>query len=66
MGTPPALVERFNAALNRAMESPEVSEKFSQLGLSFNRNNPADFAAFLRAEVPKWSAVVKSSGAQAN
>ena len=66
LGTPPAVIERFNAALNRAMESPEVSEKFIQLGLSFSRNNPAEFAAFLRTEVPKWSAVVKSSGAQAN
>jgi len=66
LGTPPAVIERFNAALNRAMESPEVTEKFTQLGLAYTRNNSAEFGAFLRTEVPKWAAVVKSSGAQAN
>ena len=66
MGTPPAVIERFNAALNRAMESPEVTEKFTQLGLASTRNTSAEFGTFLRAEVPKWAAVVKSSGAQAN
>jgi tripartite-type tricarboxylate transporter receptor subunit TctC len=66
MGTPPAVIERFNAALNRAMESPEVTEKFTQLGLASTRNTSAEFGAFLRTEVPKWAAVVKSSGAQAN
>ena len=66
VGTPPAVIERFNAALNRAMESPEVIEKFTQLGLASTRNTSAEFGTFLRAEVPKWAAVVKSSGAQAN
>ena len=65
-GTPAAVVERLNAAINRAMESPEVVERFTQLGMSSTPNNPADFNTFLRAEVPKWAAVVKSSGAKAD
>jgi tripartite-type tricarboxylate transporter receptor subunit TctC len=65
-GTPPAVVEKLNAALNRAMESPEVVEKFALLGMASTRNSTADFGNFLRAEVPKWSAVVKSSGAKAD
>ncbi len=66
LGTPPAIVDKLNAALNKAMESPEVVEKFAQLGLASTRNSEAEFGSFLKAEVPKWAAVVKSSGAKAD
>ena len=65
-GTPAAVVEKLNAALNRAMESPEVVEKFALLGMASTHNSTAEFNSFLRGEVPKWSAVVKSSGAKAD
>jgi tripartite-type tricarboxylate transporter receptor subunit TctC len=65
-GTPPAVVERLNAAINRAMESTEVVERFTQLGMASTSNSAAEFNTFLRAEVPKWAAVVKSSGAKAD
>ena len=65
-GTPTAIVEKLNAALNRAMESPEIIEKFAQLGMSSTHNSTAEFGNFLKSEVPKWSAVVKSSGAKAD
>jgi tripartite-type tricarboxylate transporter receptor subunit TctC len=64
-GTPTAVIEKLNAALNHAMESQDVVEKFTQLGMVSTRNSTAEFNSFLRAEVPKWSAVVKSSGAKA-
>ena len=66
LGTPPAIVEKLNAAINKAMESPEVVDKFAQLGLTSTRNSEVEFASFLRSEVPKWAAVVKSSGAKAD
>jgi len=66
VGTPPAIVERLNAAINQAMAAPDVVERFNQLGLASTRNTPAEFNTFLRAEVPKWAAVVKSSGAKAD
>ena len=65
-GTPPAVVEKLNAALNRAMESADTVEKFAQLGMASSHNSPSEFANFLKAEVPKWAAVVKSSGAKAD
>jgi tripartite-type tricarboxylate transporter receptor subunit TctC len=66
IGTPPAVVERLNNAINRAMESTEVMDRFTQLGMSSTSNSVAEFNTFLRAEVPKWAAVVKSSGAKAD
>lgn len=66
VGTPPSIVEKLNAALNRAMESADTVEKFAQLGMASNHNSTSEFGNFLKAEVPKWAAVVKSSGAKAD
>ncbi len=63
-GAPPAIVERFNADINRALEAADVKERFAQAGLEIVRYTSAEFGVFLKAEVPKWAAVVKSSGAK--
>jgi tripartite-type tricarboxylate transporter receptor subunit TctC len=64
VGTPHAVVEQMNAAINRAMEAPEAKEKFVLQGMESTRNTSAQFGAFLQAEVKKWAAVVVSSGAK--
>ncbi len=63
-GTPQALVDRINADINKAMESPESLEKFAGLGMESTRNTSSEFGRFLRDEVGKWAAVVKSTGAK--
>jgi tripartite-type tricarboxylate transporter receptor subunit TctC len=65
-GTPAEIVSRLNAELNRAFASPDVRDRLSALGLESRPNSPADFAAFLREEVPKWARAVKDSGAKAD
>jgi hypothetical protein len=64
VGTPPAVVEQMNTAINRAMEAPEAKEKFVLQGMESTRNTSAQFGTFLQAEVKKWAAVVVSSGAK--
>jgi tripartite-type tricarboxylate transporter receptor subunit TctC len=63
-GTPVAIVDRFNADINKALDTAEVKEKFAQAGLEIVRYTAAEFASFVKDEVPKWAAVVKSSGAK--
>jgi tripartite-type tricarboxylate transporter receptor subunit TctC len=63
-GTPTAIVERFNSDINKALEAPDVKERFAQAGLEILRLTPLEFSTFLKSEVPKWAAVVKSSGAK--
>jgi tripartite-type tricarboxylate transporter receptor subunit TctC len=63
-GTPAAIVERFNSDINKALDTPDVKERFAQAGLEIQRLTSAEFGTFLKAEVPKWAAVVKSSGAK--
>ena len=65
-GTPPEVINKLNAAINRAMASSEVVDRFAQLGMASTPNTGAEFGSFLKAEVPKWAAVVKSSGAKAD
>ncbi|NDD01627.1 MAG: tripartite tricarboxylate transporter substrate binding protein, partial [Betaproteobacteria bacterium] len=60
------VINKLNAAINRAMASSEVVDRFAQLGMASTPNTVAEFGSFLKAEVPKWAAVVKSSGAKAD
>jgi len=65
-GTPGEVVNRLNVEITRALESPDVKEKLTGLGFDVHRLNPAEFAAFVKAEVPKWAQAVKESGARAD
>jgi len=60
------LVNRINSEVTRALAAPEVRERRAILGLEWKPNTPAEFAAFLREEVPKWAKAVKDSGAKAD
>jgi tripartite-type tricarboxylate transporter receptor subunit TctC len=63
-GTPPAVVARLNAEINKAMALPDVVAKFAEQGLTARPNTAAEFTTFLRAEIPKWAKAVKDSGAK--
>ena len=60
------LVNRINSEVTRALAAPEVRDRLATLGLEWKPNTPAEFAAFLREEVPKWAKAVKDSGAKAD
>ena len=47
-GTPPAIVERLNMEINKAMEMPDVAAKFADQGLTSRRNTVAEFNTYLR------------------
>ena len=63
-GTPGAVMERFNAEINKIMEMPDVKAKFAEQGLTSRRNSSAEFATYLRSGIPKWAKAVKDSGAK--
>jgi len=60
-GTPPEAVARLSQALNAALAQPEVKEKFAGAGLDTVSSTPAEFAAFIRAEIVKWGKVAKEA-----
>jgi len=65
-GTSAEVVNRLNGEINRVVELPDVKDRLSQNGLTHKRNSPAEFAAFIREEIPKWAKAVKDSGAKAD
>jgi tripartite-type tricarboxylate transporter receptor subunit TctC len=63
-GTPPDIVTRWNAEVNRIMLSPEIQARLPNEGARFVPNTPEQFAAFVKSEIAKWAPVVKASGAR--
>jgi tripartite-type tricarboxylate transporter receptor subunit TctC len=65
-GTPKAVVTRLSEELKKAMELPQVKEKFAAQGFAASWGTPAEFGRFLQREVDKWTKTVKASGATVN
>ena len=62
-GTPPEVVQKLNAAMNKAFDKPQVKESYAKLGAVSEKNTPEQFGSFIKSEVTSWAPVVKSSGA---
>ena len=60
--TPPDVVRLLNAETNKALASPAVANKLSELGVVVTPGTPDQFAAFVNAQTELWSGVVKSAG----
>jgi len=60
--TPPAVVERLNAALVAELQEPSVVERIRTLGAEPMPQTPAEFSAFIVSEIDKWTKVVAASG----
>jgi len=63
-GTPPAIVERLNAAFNEALKSPELVASMAKLGFDPQVWSTQQYAAFLNEEMRRWPPLVKASGVQ--
>lgn len=60
-GLPPDLVRRLHAETARAFDSPDVKERLERAGNELVMSSPEEFLAFMRAEIAKWTRVVKAS-----
>ena len=61
-GTPLAIVNRLHDAVVRALALPDVQERLTVMGADGVGDTPQHFAAFIKAEIPKWAQVVKAAG----
>ena len=68
-GTPDPIVRRLNAALGETLDTPAVRERLDGLGatvVAADRRSPEYLARFVAAEVAKWGALIRASGAVAD
>jgi tripartite-type tricarboxylate transporter receptor subunit TctC len=63
-GTPPDVIATLHGAAVAALNDPDVRKALTDLGVDVVANTPAEFRAYLKAEIPKWAAIVKASGAK--
>ena len=63
-GTPKAVVASLSEELKKALQLPQVKEKFSAQGFSASWETPENFGKFLQDEVEKWTKTVKLSKAK--
>jgi tripartite-type tricarboxylate transporter receptor subunit TctC len=64
--TPPAILDRLNAEIKKMLQDPAVKARFEQLAFTPVGDSRAEFAAFVKSEIAKWSKVAKDSGAKAD
>ena len=60
-GTPKAIIDQLNAAANEALKDPILRELMLSQGNEIGGGSPAEFAALVKSESAKWSAVVKAA-----
>ena len=64
-GAPRAIIEQLNTAFARALNAPDVKEKFMLQGLEPRASTPAEFSSLVEKEIAKWSKVVRDAGIKA-
>ena len=65
-GTPDRIISTLNQATRFALAQPAVRERIAASGGQALDSTPQAFGAFIRTEIPKWAAVVRSAGTQAD
>ena len=60
--TPSAVITKLNDAVNKAMQTPELTARYKQLNATLGGGTPAEMAAFVKQETERWSAVIKEAG----
>ncbi|WP_218510038.1 tripartite tricarboxylate transporter substrate binding protein [Variovorax sp. dw_308] len=63
--TPPAIVAKLNAEINKALKSKDVHDSFVAQGVEPLVKTPEELGIFVKSEIAKWTKAVKDSGAKA-
>ncbi len=61
-GIPPAIIEKLHATVAKIIQSADTRERILGMGADPVISTPGEFAAFIAAELKKWTKVIKDSG----
>jgi len=62
--TPKDIVSTLHRATVAALNDAGVKKQLGDLGVDIVGSTPESFAAYIKAEIPKWTAIIKASGAK--
>ena len=65
-GTPRAIVDKLNADTVKALADADVKKRFADLGVDAVSSTPAEFAAFIKAEMEKYAKLIKEANIKVN
>jgi tripartite-type tricarboxylate transporter receptor subunit TctC len=63
-GTPPAIVAKLNGALAGMLRDVDVQETLAREGIDRAGSSAAEFSAFIRTDIAKWTKVARETGVQ--
>jgi tripartite-type tricarboxylate transporter receptor subunit TctC len=61
-GTPAGVVQKLNTTVNEILKSKEAQTGLTRLSAEARIGSPQDFAAFIAAEAPRWTAIANETG----
>jgi len=61
-GMPREVVNKLQAEVAKASRSPDVLQKFAELGITVNASTPAELADYMKAETAKWAKIIRAAG----
>jgi tripartite-type tricarboxylate transporter receptor subunit TctC len=65
-GTPAAIVRKLYSETVRALALADVRSKLAEGGMEVVGSTPEEFAAVIRAEIPKWASLFREAGIKAD
>ncbi len=61
-GTPQAIVDTLSGEIGKAMATPAIRERAAQDGATAVGSTPEEFDRLVRAEIPKWTKIIRDAG----
>jgi len=62
--TPEPIIRRYHSEITRILTSAAVRPRLEEIQFEIVAGTPAEFSAWIRAEIPRWATVIKATGAQ--
>jgi tripartite-type tricarboxylate transporter receptor subunit TctC len=62
VGTPPAVIEKLNGAMIKAMNTEQVKKTFAAIGAEYIGSSPQELATYLAQETTKWQKIIAETG----
>jgi tripartite-type tricarboxylate transporter receptor subunit TctC len=64
VSTPDDVIQKLHTATVAALKEPETRKSLIDLGVDIVGSTPEEFEAYVKSEIPKWSAILQNSGAK--